>query len=87
VGEGTAGPASSTVTEVRGPVAVLISICVGACALVARGTAEGQIYFSKAADDFKRRGGNGNRAGSGAGAGGHARRLVALRERPSAPSA
>jgi hypothetical protein len=33
--EGTAGSASSTVTEVRGPVVVLISICAGARALAA----------------------------------------------------
>jgi hypothetical protein len=35
VDEGTAGLASSTVTEVRGSVAVLIPICAGARALVA----------------------------------------------------
>jgi hypothetical protein len=35
VDEGTAGPASSTATEVRGPVAVLIPIYAGARALAA----------------------------------------------------
>jgi hypothetical protein len=35
VDEGTAGPASSTMTEVRGPMAVLFPICAGARALAA----------------------------------------------------
>jgi hypothetical protein len=47
VGEGTAGPASSTMTEVRGAVVAPIPICAGARTLVAKGMAEGQIYNVK----------------------------------------
>jgi hypothetical protein len=57
-------------TEVRGPVAAPIPICVRARALVAGRTTEGQIYFRKTAGVFGRRGGGGIRGGGSGGAAG-----------------
>jgi hypothetical protein len=48
-GGGAAGPASSMVTKVRGPVAAPSLICAGAHALVADGRRQGWICFKKAA--------------------------------------